>query len=301
MEEKIQKCELGNQTLNGVSGDRQSTETSDDNDYFTVGVYDKNIVASNLRQSVQPQNWSCLNLKHFSQSLLGNTWHVLLVYLAGYYLLQVLYQLKYVESICVTMLFTAFDDVDDAQNHTQQCNTLIINWVDLWNGQERMELSCITFFLGFYVNHEAKRWWEQLTRVPSIEPISLYLAGLVWTPKKTTTDRKTSVMVFRKTILRYCLLSWAMTFHRFSNIDKHLKNEADFISKKLLTYKEYAILSSGSSVKEGWIYQWWIPLTWAINMINKSFNETLIVPKDHKDLIGTVSYTHLTLPTNREV
>ena len=109
------------------------------------------------------------------------------------------------------------------------------------------------------------------------------------TPKKTATDRKTSVMLFRKTILRYCLLSWAMAFQRFSNLEKHLKTEADFIRKKLLTHEEYKTLSGGSNFKEGWIYQWWIPLTWAINMINKAFNETQIVPKDHKDLIGVLS------------
>ena len=35
MDEKIQKYELGNQTLRGISVDSQSAETSDDNDYFT--------------------------------------------------------------------------------------------------------------------------------------------------------------------------------------------------------------------------------------------------------------------------
>ena len=148
-----------------------------------------------------------------------------------------------------------------------------------------MMLSTITFLLGFFVNHVVKRWWDQVTRVPTIESIIMGLSGLVW-PNKNPDGGVQSVTLFRKTILRYCLLSWAMAFRKFSNLRKQLYSHDDFIRKGLLTSKEYSILSRNGKEDIWWIDRWWVPLTWATNMVNKAFNKTQIVPKDHKDLIG---------------
>ena len=37
-----------------------------------------------------------------------------------------------------------------------------------------------------------------------------------------------------------------------------------------------------------WTIQWSVPLTWSIVMINNAFNNTGLVPKDHKDLISPI-------------
>ena len=231
----------------------------DDIDYV-VAIYDNEIVSRKMKDMLTLRPWSAFNLKYFSQSLLGSTWHILLIYLSGYYTLQVLYQLRYMTAMCQIVLFNEFDNYARS-NYTDQCDDLLTGWVNHWSSQERMELTCITFFLGFYVNHD--------------------------------TNQQHDVLLFKKTILRYCLLSWSMTFTRFSNLEKMLKTKDDYIKKKLLTETEYLILSSssnGGGDSDAWLDQWWIPLTWATNMVNKHFNEPpIFVPKDHKDLIGILA------------
>ena len=37
-----------------------------------------------------------------------------------------------------------------------------------------------------------------------------------------------------------------------------------------------------------WTVQWSVPLSWAIVLINDAFNNTGLVPKDHKDLISPI-------------
>ena len=39
--------------------------------------------------------------------------------------------------------------------------------------------------------------------------------------------------------------------------------------------------------------QWWVPLSWAISMVNEAFNNKVkgkdgLVPKDHKDIISVL-------------
>ena len=36
--------------------------------------------------------------------------------------------------------------------------------------------------------------------------------------------------------------------------------------------------------------QWWIPLSWAITMVNRAFNEKdkVLIPKDHKDVVTAI-------------
>ena len=56
----------------------------------------------------------------------------------------------------------------------------------------------------------------------------------------------------------------------------------------MLTPKEYSVLNHDGKEDIWWIDRWWVPLTWATAMVNKAFNKTQIVPKDHKDLISLI-------------
>ena len=221
-----------------------------------VAKYDKTLVISRLKSLGNNKLASFFNFKYFSESLFGKTWHILLFYLVIYYTIQTLYQLKYLTAFCTNHMF------DDPHNHTQECNQMIVNWFTHWREYDKMMLSCITFFLGFFVNHTVKRWWDQITKVPTIEPVVIGLAGLVW-PSKHPNGGGKSVTIFRKTILRYCLLSYAMAFRKFSNLRNHLYDKEDFIKKELLTSNECSILSNNNGCGEiWWVDRWWIPLAW---------------------------------------
>ena len=58
--------------------------------------------------------------------------------------------------------------------------------------------------------------------------------------------------------------------------------------KGLLTPDEFSLLSNNGMDEIWWADRWWVPLTWATNMVNKAFNQSQIVPKDAKDLIAVI-------------
>ena len=246
-----------------------------------IAKYDKSIVSFKLKKIWNNKLHPFFNLKYFTKSIFGKTWHILLMYLVTYYIIQVLYQVGYLTEFCRNNLFF------DPKNHTDECQIMIDAWFTHWREHDRMMLSCVTFMLGFFVNHVVKRWWDQITKVPTIEPVIIGLAGLVWPSKNENGDMK-SITFFRKTILRYCILSWTMAFRKFSNLRKKLYSKDDFIEKGLLTPNEFSILSNHGKDELWWCDRWWVPLTWASNMVNKAFNQSQIVPKDHKDLIAVI-------------
>ena len=133
--------------------------------------------------------------------------HIILFYLVLYYMVQVLYQLRLIKRFCEDRIF------HQKYNASQQCDQMIINMFIHWNSTEKLMLSCITFFLGFFVNHVVKRWWDQITRMPRIEPMILSLAGLVW-PNKNPEGGAQEITSFRVAVLRYCHLSYAMAFRK---------------------------------------------------------------------------------------
>ena len=253
-------------------------------DNFAIAKYDKSIVAAKLKTSWNNKPISVFNLRYFTKSIIGKTWHVLLIYLVLYYIVQVLYQVGYFTNFCKSYSF--FDTENDIDNHVD-CQVMIHAWFTHWGETERMMLSCVTFMLGFFVNHVVKRWWDQIIKIPTIEPIIICLSGFVWPNKNEDGDVK-SMEIFRRTILRYCILSWAMAFRRFSNLRKKLCNSDDFISKGLLTSDEFSLLSNNGNDEIWWADRWWVPLVWATNMVNKASNQSKIVPKDAKELIAVI-------------
>ena len=285
MENTMEKGTISdNQKSYSLTRNKNCAQNMNIKENFAIAKYDKSIVAAKLQKIWNNKPISLFNPRYFTKSIIGQTWHVLLMYLVMYYIIQVLYQVGYFADFCKSYLF--FDSENQIDNDTD-CKVIIDVWFAHWSETERMMLSCVTFMLGFFVKHVVKRWWDQITRMPTIESIIIGLAGFVWPNEKGDGDAK-SITMFRKTILRYCILSWAMAFRRFSNLRKRLCSKDDFIMKGLLTPDEFSLLSNNAMDEIWWADRWWVPLTWATNMVNKAFNQSQIVPKDAKDLIAVI-------------
>ena len=65
-----------------------------------------------------------------------------------------------------------------------------------------------------------------------------------------------------------------------SRIPKH------FALCRLLTTQEAWLLSKAGDPVLHWTALWTVPLAWAARLISHAFNTTVIVPKDHKELLA---------------
>merc|ERR1719348_2174164 len=72
----------------------------------------------------------------------------------------------------------------------------------------------ITFLLGFYVSLVVKRWWDQYCKLPWPDTIAIYMKGLVI---GTLGQKRVIARVVRRTVMRYCLLSYILCIRRFSS------------------------------------------------------------------------------------
>ena len=68
----------------------------------------------------------------------------------------------------------------------------------------------ITFLLGFYVSLVVRRWWEQYSLLPWPDSLAFYLRGLV------TGGDKDQNIIIRRSVVRYCLLSYILCIRRLS-------------------------------------------------------------------------------------
>ena len=130
------------------------------------------------------------------------------------------------------------------------------------------------------------------------------MGGLVWPKQGSKGASVDDALTLKKTVIRYVLLSWTMCLGKISSrLKKKMKNVEDYIDKGLLTRTEASLLKENfddkralltylpqveDSTSDGWTVQWCVPLSWAILLINNAFNNTGLVPKDHKDLIGPI-------------
>ena len=49
---------------------------------------------------------------------------------------------------------------------------------DYWNGQNKVAIKVLTFFLGFYVGSMMNRWWKQISALPDIRDVAITLNSL---------------------------------------------------------------------------------------------------------------------------
>lgn len=142
----------------------------------------------------------------------------------------------------------------------------------------------ITFLLGFYVSSLLKRYWTKVSRVPDAEDALVALGGLT-TEKAEEVTKVTSpsgVNEAKKMVARYCLLAWTMCFNTFSQpLAENFGRVDQLVEKGLLTEEEQAQLlevptkAAGEERRVARLASdmWWVPLAWAINLVNKTGNE----------------------------
>jgi len=273
-----------NKTLRQKREKVYNVETSDE---YQIAKFDKDVVLNELRRG-QPTPLRQLfkfSRKGFRRNILGQTMYFLLAYVFLHTLVQLAYQKNW---------FCSNEERPNEKNEKNEtitphkrCIARATAYFVHWDENARTLTSLITFLLGFYVTTIARRWWEQVSKLPDADNIVLILGGLVWTDSKPEAALK-----FKKTIIRYALLSWTMCLSQISSPLRHkFLTDEKYIEKGLLT-KEEAIALKIDPNDPDCTSQWWIPISWAIAMVNKTFNEKektdILIPKDHKDVVSVL-------------
>merc|ERR1719350_1337221 len=133
----------------------------------------------------------------------------------------------------------------------------------MWGARSKLIIRIITFLLGFYAKTIWKQYQSKISKVPDAENAILEIGGLTnERAEEKFKDHLVSpggVLEWKKTLSRYCLLSWTMCFNTISNpLAAKLGTGDQLIEKGLITEEELAALSSDL---------WWIPITWALNLV----------------------------------
>ena len=138
----------------------------------------------------------------------------------------------------------------------------------------------LTFFLGFYVATMMKRWWDQISSLPDITPVAMALNGWV--------QPLPNSLVLKKTILRYCLLSYNSVMIQITGSAKNDKNMAMDAPKEkgLLLPEELGQFNAKNS------RHWWVPINAACTLVQANTGELI---RDGKDLMAAIGKFQCTL------
>jgi hypothetical protein len=139
-----------------------------------------------------------------------------------------------------------------------------------WNSDHKNMVKVLAFLLGFYTATVMKRWWSQISNMAIITNVTNILNGTVQPGEKG--------IQLKKTILRYCLLSWTLLMHKISPI---MKKEYPYLSeqlfdKGLITKVEVEKLTKKHQTSDE---LWWIPINWCMQLVNTELNENGLLPK----------------------
>jgi len=228
---------------------------------------------------------SAFHKKTFKSTILGVTWKPVLFFLVFYYLFQILYQCG-VFSTCPR-------DGEHVHVETEEeaavCNRVWHDWVAEMKESESTATRYLTFILGFYVGQMIKRWWDQVRSIPEIDSITNCMAGFVQLEFKDDMKAKDAALELKKRIVRYCFLSWTMCLASISPpLQEKFKIGENYIEKGLITEKE--LMAIQSDKPSCWKDQWWIPITWAISMVNANHPDSQGCKiKDQKDFVSQLN------------
>jgi len=142
----------------------------------------------------------------------------------------------------------------------------------------------ITFLLGFYVSLVVKRWWEQYCKLPWPDTIAIYLKGLVI---GTLGQKRVIARVVRRTVMRYCLLSYILCIRRFSSrLKKRFPDMQELVKTGIVRADEVKRIGQEENL-EFHRSNWWLPLKWSIEVITSARDGELIKnPPGYSHLIG---------------
>jgi len=217
----------------------------------------------------------------FKYTIIGITYKVLIPFIVAYYCLQVPYQLK------------VFDYCDEKSEKSKECKERFPNLVKEFKGFEKTMVKLLVFILGFYVSQMIKRYWDQVKLLPAIEPVCNALAAFIQRDFKSDgseAEGEAAALDLRKKIARYCLLSWTMCLsHICKPLHDQFNTAQKFIDKKLITPSELKAMKIKTGSEDGWMTQWWMPITWAICLVNPLRKQKGFQIKENKDFISNLS------------
>ena len=172
----------------------------------------------------------------------------------------------------------------------------VINYVDenfdkfvkSANNAHKNLLKLMMFLLGFYVKRMMARWWDQVSKIPTMEPICLAMNGTGTAIEEKGGDE--GLNNFKIKIARYVLLSWTMCLCGISRpLNSKYKEKDAWIDKGLITRKEWEALTTIGGSRDGWKDKWWIPLNWATKLINEDEKIGKKQFADHKYIMSEIS------------
>jgi len=151
-----------------------------------------------------------------------------------------------------------------------------------WSGKQYTGLP-LTFLLGFYVSLVVKRWWEQYCKLPWPDNIAIYLRGLV-----QGNDEETQMI--RRTIIRYCLLSYILCIRRLSvRLRKRFPSMQEVVRAGLARADE-AVRIGDEEDHDMYGSNWWIPLKWSTELVQKAQKDGRIPnAPGYAGLLGQIS------------
>ncbi|XP_065213919.1 bestrophin-4 isoform X2 [Planococcus citri] len=130
----------------------------------------------------------------------------------------------------------------------------------------------MSFVLGFYVTLVVKRWWEQYRLLPWPDTLALFVSAAI-----PGADERGRLM--RRTIVRYAVLAYIITLKHVSvRVKKRFPTLQHIVDAGFLMESEKKIFEM-LEVKTP-MTKYWLPLTWATNIINRARKE-LLITNDH--------------------
>ena len=136
-----------------------------------------------------------------------------------------------------------------------------------WCGKMYSELP-LTFLLGFYVSLVVKRWWEQYCFLPWPDSLALSLRGHIRGGEDLEQNR-----VMRRTVLRYCLLSYILCIRRVSSrLRRRFPSTQEIINSGLMRPDEAARIGEERSW-EMYDSNWGMPIKWSNDILYKGLKK----------------------------
>ena len=127
----------------------------------------------------------------------------------------------------------------------------------------------LTFLLAFYVGLVVKRWWEQYAKLPWPDAVATDCKMAV--TKGCINEAKTENLEIRRTIVRYCLLSYILCIRRISTkVRKEYPSMEHIITARIIRKDEAELIGDEEVTDKHGDSNWWLPLKWCIDIIRKA-------------------------------
>ncbi|XP_060530679.1 bestrophin-2-like isoform X2 [Cylas formicarius] len=173
-------------------------------------------------------------------------WTDLVLYLAVYYLLNLLYLYGLEETY--------------GRRH-------FINIVTYFS--KYGNLIPLSFVLGFYVNVVYNRWWSQYSCIPYPDNIAILVGASIH-------GKDERAKMIRRTIIRYVCVAFTLTLRTLSpKVKKRFPTLDHFVHAGLLNRDERAFIEELDNEYPSYI-KYWLPLAWAANVTTRAKAEGII-------------------------